>query len=169
MWRACFPCSWRSFANVSKMIQYRESSISAYHNYLVNDMLTPGFVVGDSSSEGGFFFLADLILPGGPIPCISARLMDERGGYLVELHKNEIRGNPGGCIKQGAPDGFCILLPSGGPLLEINTRGFANGYLTVIKARLFDEGGELRMEPFGESVRLHGEAKVVLNSPFASS
>jgi len=45
-------------------IRFRESKISAHHNYLVNDMLTPGFVVGDPGSGKGFYFLADFVLPG---------------------------------------------------------------------------------------------------------
>jgi len=150
------------------MIQYRESTISAHHNYLVNDMLTPGFVVGDPNSQRGFFFLADLILPGEAAPRISARLVDKHGAWLVELHENEIRENPGGCIQQQVPGGSCILLSSGETVLEINTRSFANGYLTIIMARLLDEKGDLRMEPLGESIRVYGETKLVLDSLFTS-
>ncbi len=151
------------------MIKYQESAISAYHNYLVNNMLTPGFVVGNPDSQKGFFFLADLVLPGEEPPRISARLWDKDGVCLVELHENEIRENPGGCICQPVPDGSCILLASGGKLLQVTTENYPRGNLTKIRTRLFDEMGRLRMEPVGESVRVYGEATLVLDSPFASS
>ena len=152
------------------MIPYLESTISAHHNYLVNDMLTPGFLVGDPDSQKGFFFLADMVQSGTPVPRISARILDDHGVSLVELHENEIRKNPGGCIRQPPSGGeSLILLFSGAPLLEVNTRGFANGYLTIINAKLFDENGELRMESQGENIRVYGDANLTLCTPFASS
>jgi len=45
------------------MVEFTESRISAHHNYLVNDRLTPGFVVGNPNSDSGFFFLADFDIP----------------------------------------------------------------------------------------------------------
>ncbi len=152
------------------MIRYQESTISAYHNYLVNDMLTPGFSVGDPNSQKGFFFLADMVQSGEPVPRISGRILDGHGVSLVELHKNEIRKNPGGCIRQPpSGDESLVLLFSGTPLLEVNTRGFANGYLTIIKAKLFGENGELRMESQGENIRVYGDVNLTLCTPFASS
>ncbi len=152
------------------MIRYQESTISAYHNYLVNDMLTPGFSIGDPNSKEGFFFLADMVQSGEPVPRISARILDDHGVSLIELYENEIRKNPGGCIRQPPSGGeSLILLFSGAPLLEVNTRGFANGYLTIIKTRLFDENGELRMESQGKSIRVYGDANLTLCTPFASS
>jgi len=151
------------------MIEYRESIVSAYHNYLVNDMLTPGFLVGDPNSQNSFFFLADLVQPGQTPPRISARLLDKQGKCLVELNENEIRENPGGCIQRTVPGGSCILLPSKATLLETNTRSFANGYLTTIKATLLDEKGNPRIEPLGESVQIQGEAELNLGSPLPPS
>ncbi len=152
------------------MIRYQESTISAYHNYLVNDTLTPGFSVGDPDSQEGFFFLADMVQSGEPAPRISARILDDHGVPLVELSENEIRKNSGGCIRQPPSGGeSLILLFSGAPLLEVNTRSFANGYLTIIKAKLFDENGELRMESQGKSIRVYGDANLTLCTPFASS
>jgi len=149
------------------MIEYRESIVSAYHNYLVNDMLTPGFLVGDPNSQNTFFFLADLVQPGQTPPRISARLLDMDGKCLVELNENNIRENPAGCTQQSVPGGSSVLLPSRIPLLEINTRRFANGYLTTIKAALLDEKGDPRIEPLGESIKVHGEAELNLVSPFS--
>ena len=151
------------------MILYRESIVSAYHNYLVNDMLTPGFLVGDPNSQNGFFFLADLVQPGQTPPRISARLLDKHGECLVELNENNIRENPGGCIQHPVPGGSGVLLPSRIPLLEVNTRRFANGYLTTIKATLLDEKGDPRIEPLGESIQVHGEAELNLGSPLPPS
>jgi hypothetical protein len=46
------------------MLKQRESLISAYHNYLVNNMLSPGFYAGIPYSATDFYFLADIMLPG---------------------------------------------------------------------------------------------------------
>jgi hypothetical protein len=48
------------------MVKFRESKISAHHNYLVNDLLTPSFVVGDPNSGKAFYFLADLVIEPEP-------------------------------------------------------------------------------------------------------
>lgn len=148
------------------MVKFKESKISAHHNYLVNNLLTPGFLVGDPNSQNAFYFLADLLLPGESTPRISARLIDEKRDLLLELNWNRIGKNPGGCAYHPLQGGFRILLPSDEPLLEVLTQNFPRGYLTHIKARLFDENGALRMEPLAESVQIHGEAKLVLDSPF---
>jgi hypothetical protein len=146
-------------------ITYRESKVSAYHNYLVNNMLTPGFVIGDPGSETGFYFLARSVAPGESLPGISARLVDETGGLLLELDCNQILTNPAGCSHEPIPGGYCIQQPSGQPLLEVRTHEFTNGYLTRLNARLFDERGNLRIEPLGESIQVHGEAQLALEGP----
>jgi len=151
------------------MIRYRESRISAHHNYLVNDMLTPGFVVGNPREGRGFYFLADIVLAGESTPRISARLMDEEGRFLAELSWNRFVDNPGGCAYQAIFGGFRIQPSSGEPLLEVRTQTFPRGYLTRIKARLFDEQGKPRMEPLGESIQIHGEANLFLERPFVFS
>ena len=151
------------------MIEYQESKISAHHNYLVNDLLTPGFVVGDPNSQKGFYFLADLVLPGESTPRISARLLNEQGALLLELSWNRIGKNPEGCTYQSLPGGFRVMSSASEPLLEVRTENFPKGYLTRIKARLFDEKGELRMGPLGESIQVHGEANLMLHTPFSFS
>ncbi len=148
------------------MVKFSESTISAHHNYLVNDMLTPGFVVGDPNFTECFYFLADLVLPGETTPRISARLVDKEGKVLVELRWNRIRENARECIYQPMSDGFRILSSSKEALLEVRTRSYPNGYLTRIKATLPDEHGRLRIEPLGESIRVHGEANLKLDEPF---
>jgi len=148
------------------MVNFSESTISAHHNYLVNDMLTPGFVVGDPNSSEGFYFLADLVLPGESTPRISARLVDKEGKVLVELRWNRIGQNACECTYQAMPDGFRILNSSKEELLEVRTMSYPNGYLTRIKATLPDEDGRLRIEPLGESIRVHGEANLKLDEPF---
>ena len=150
------------------MIEYRESKISAHHNYLVNNMLTPGFVVGDRDSQNKFYFLADLVYPGESTPRISSRLLDEKGIFLVELNWNRIVENPGSCSYRSIAGGFRIMHLSGETLLEIRTQSFPNGYLTHITARLFDENGVLRMEPMGESIQVHGMSGLVLDEPFSA-
>ena len=149
------------------MIKYDESKISAHHNYLVNNMLTPGFVVGDRDSKNDFYFLADLVYPGESTPRISARLLDEKGAFLVELNWNRIIENPGSCSYGSIAGGFRIMRVSGETLLEVRTQSFPNGYLTFITAKLFDENGVLRMEPMGESIQVHGMSELVLEAPYA--
>ena len=43
------------------------------------------------------------------------------------------------------------------------------GYLSPYEAygMLYDENGDLRIEPLGESIQVHGEANLVLDTPFA--
>lgn len=150
-------------------MKHRESLISAHHNYLVNDMLSPGFVLGDLNLQENFFFLADLVLPGESTPRISACLFDSQGIFLMELNWNRIGENPGHCSYQSTSEGFRILYSSGDPLLEVSTRNFPNGYLTIIQGKLYDRDGKLRMEPSYEGIRVYGEALLSLESPFSFS
>jgi hypothetical protein len=151
------------------VIKYRESTISAHHNYLVNGMLTQGFVVGNPNSPEGFFLVADIVPPGETGPQVSARLVDEKSHVLLELAPTRIVKNPGQCGRQVIADGFRIESSSGETLLEVRTRAFTNGYVTLIQARLFDEHGNLRVEPHGESIQVHGEALLSLEIPFVFS
>jgi hypothetical protein len=146
-------------------MEYRESHISAHHNYLVNGMLTQGFVVGDPSSNNGFFLLADIVPPGETTPRISARLMDEEACPLLEFEAKGIGENPGKCSIEPASDGYRVLCSSGHAMIEVRTKAFANGYLTLIKARLFDEHGHLRVETRDESIWVHGGAHLPLPAP----
>jgi hypothetical protein len=151
------------------LIKQRESKISAHHNYLVNEMPTPGFVVGNPDKKEGFYFLGDIVLPGESTPRISCRLLTEGSGdLLLEVNWNRIQSNPKGCIHHSIPGGFKVVHSSGDVLLEVRTQAFANGYLTRIKARLHDEKGDLRVEPFGDSIRVYDAEKPVLDSPFSS-
>jgi hypothetical protein len=147
-------------------MNYRESRISAHHNYLVNGMPTPGFVLGDPRSKGGFYFLADVVLPGESTPRISCRMVDASHGPVAEIEWNRIRKNPGACLRQSIPGGFRILGQAGETLLEVRTEPFANGFLTRIRAELRDGKGDLRMQPSGDSVLVHGEADLALERPF---
>lgn len=147
-------------------MKHREGLISAHHNYLVNNMLSPGFVLGDPNSSKDFYFLADLVLPGESTPRIFARLFDTMGIFLLDLNWNRIGENPGRCRYQSTSGGFCILYPSGELLLEVHTQKFPNGYLTRIQGRLHDHEGKLRMEPTYESMQVYGEANLALDAPY---
>jgi hypothetical protein len=149
------------------MMEYRESHVSAYHNYLVNGMLTQGFVVGDPSSNNGFLLLADILPPGETTPRISSRLMDEKAHLLLEFDANRICENPGRCSIELTSDGYRVLRPSKEVLIEVRTRAFANGYLTLIKARLFDEHGHIRVETRDESIWVHGGEYLSLAAPLS--
>lgn len=154
---------------MDKALNHRESFISAHHNYLVNNMLTPGFLLGDPNSQEDFFFLADLVLPGEITPRISARLFDSGGRFLLEMGRNRIVENPGRCTHQSASGGFRILYSSGESLLEVNTQHFTNGYLTRIQGKLYDRDGRIRMEPSFDGVHVFGEAQLTLQAPYLFS
>ncbi len=148
------------------MINYKESNISAHHNYLVNEMLTPGFAVGNYEGEEGFYFLAEIVLSGESTPRISAKIMDQNGFLLTHLKWNRIYENPGECFHKSIPSGFLIKTSSGEMILSITTESFANGYLTHIRSsKLFDENGKLRIEPSENGIYVH-EKDLVLNPPW---
>jgi hypothetical protein len=148
------------------MIKHRESLISAYHNYLVNKMLSPGFFVGNPHSKDDFYFLADIMLPEEIVPGISARLFDRQGSLLLDLKRNSLAENPGHCTLETTLEGFHIVFPSGEVLLEVNTQKFANGCLTRIRAQLYDRKNILRIEPLREGVQVYGQACLALDAPF---
>jgi hypothetical protein len=150
------------------MLKCRESLISAHHNYLVNQMLTPGFVLGDPDSADDFFFLGDVVLPPESDPKLYGRLFDERGVLILRMAGEEILENPGGCVRQKLVGGFRILYASGEPLLSVRTEAFANGYLTRIQGKLYDRDGKVRMEPIYDSARVFGEKTFCLSSPLLS-
>ena len=148
------------------MIKERESLISAHHNYLVNNMLSPGFFVGDPNSQIDFYFLADIMPLDQVTPPISARLFDSQGLFLLELKRSKIAENPRHYTLETSPEGFLVVGPSNELLLEVNTQSFANGYLTRIKAKLYDRNKMLRMEPSYEGIQVYGEACLALDAPF---
>jgi hypothetical protein len=149
-------------------VKFRESLISAHHNYLVNQMLTPGFVLGDPDSADDFFFVGDVLLPPGSEPMLRGRLFDERGVFVLRIAGKEVLENPGGCIRQNLAGGFRIIYASGEPVVSVHTENFANGYLTRIQGKLFDRDGKIRMEPMYDSVRVFGAKTLLLSSPLLS-
>ena len=82
-------------------------------DYLVNHMLSPGFLLGDVNSESIFCFLEDVVPPGETAPRVYARLFDSRGVFLLELDRNNIGENPCHCSYKATPAGFRIVYPSG--------------------------------------------------------
>ena len=148
------------------MIHYLESKISANHNYLVNGIMTPGFVSGNPNDSEDFYFLADVVLPGESTPRISARIFDDHGLLLAEIHWNRIRRNPENCSHESAQGGFKVVAPTGNPLLEVKTQQFANGYLTCIVASIFDQKGRLRVKPGEGSIRIEQGNTTMLEAPF---
>jgi hypothetical protein len=147
------------------MANVKESLISAHHNYLVNDMLTPGFVLGDPRDTEGFWFVADRVQPGETVPRISGRIFDEKGRFLAELRPGSLALNPGGCVLRSSGGGFTLTSLSGEKLLSVHTQVFTNGYLTRIEGRLFDRQGTVRMEPSHEGIKVYGEACLALEAP----
>ncbi len=147
------------------MVRHRESLISAHHNYLVNDMLTCGFVLGDEGSREEFWFLADVVPVGEVTPRVSGRLFDGQGRLLLLLRDGHIVENPKGCIYLTVAGGFRLNHSSGETLLSVQTQVFTNGYLTRIQGRLHDRQGVLRMEPSYEGCKVYGEARLALNKP----
>jgi hypothetical protein len=147
-------------------VKFRESLVSAHHNYLVNRMLSPGFLAGNPDSKDGFYFLADVVRPGEGEPRIYARLYDSQGNFVLEMQPKRIVENPLGCAWQSFAGGYRIVLPSGDTLLSVQTEGFANGFLTRLQGKLYDTEGTLRIEPYYDSIQLHGEARLALSAPY---
>jgi hypothetical protein len=147
------------------MLKFRESLVSAHHNYLVNQILSPGFLVGNPDSKDNFYFLADVVLPGESEPKICSRLYDAKGAFVLEIEPKSIVKNPLGCLRQPLPGGYRIVFPSGEALLSVQTESFANGFLTRIQGKLYDRQGTLRIEPSYDAIQIHGEARLTLASP----
>jgi len=148
------------------MLKFRESLVSAHHNYLVNQMLTPGFLIGGPDSKDDFYFLADVVPCGESETRIYARFYDAQGAFILEMEPKRILENPFACLRQSFPGGYRIVLPSGEPLLNVQTESFANGYLTRIQGKLYDREGNLRMEPHYDAIQVHGEVELWLKEPF---
>ncbi|MBW1861698.1 MAG: hypothetical protein JRJ02_04915 [Deltaproteobacteria bacterium] len=148
------------------MMKHKESLINAHHNYLVNTMISPGFVLGEPDSRDDFYFLADLVPLEESEPRISAYLFDSQGSFILELNRNKIVKNPGRCSYKTTPGGFRLLYPSEELLLAVNTQKFTNGYITRIQGKLYDMNGGLRMEPSYEDIQVYGEACLSLDVPF---
>jgi hypothetical protein len=147
-------------------LKFKESLVSAHHNYLVNQMLSPGFLLGNPDSKDDFYFLADVVPPGESEPKIYSRLYDAQGAFILEIEPKRIVDNPLACLRQPFPGGYRIVLPSGESLLSVQTESFANGYLTRIQGKLYDREGKLRMEPNYDAIQIHGDTQFALEAPF---
>lgn len=148
------------------MLKFKESLVSAHHNYLVNQMLSPGFLIGNPDSKDEFYFLADVVRPGESEPRIYCRLYDGQGNFILEAEPRSILENPLGYVRQSFPGGYRIVFPSGEPLLSVQTESFANGFLTRIQGKLHDREAKLRIEPHYDAIQIHGEARLALEGPF---
>lgn len=148
------------------MLKFRESLVSAHHNYLVNQMLAPGFLVGNPDSKNEFYFLADVVQPGESEPKIYSRLYDGQGTFILEIEAEGIVQNPLGCLRQPFSGGYRIVMPSGKPLLSVQTESFANGFLTRIQGKLYDQGGKLRVEPSYDAIQVHGKVGLWLKDSY---
>jgi hypothetical protein len=147
------------------MLKTRESLVSAHHNYLVNQMLAPGFLVGNPDSRDDFYFLADVVRHGESEPKIYARLYDAQGAFVLEVEPKKIVENPQGCLRRSFPGGYRIVLPSGEALFSVHTESFANGFLARIQGKLYDRQAKLRIEPYYDAVQVHGEVGHWLREP----
>ena len=146
-------------------MEFRESRISSYHNYLINQMLTPGFLLGEPERVDDFWLLADVLLPGERKPYLSGRLYGPEGEFLLHLRGGEMVENPGDCLLRTVAEGFRLLSPSGEELLTLHTEVFANGSVTRIQGRLYDREGAVCMEPSFESARVFGAVQWMLHRP----
>lgn len=142
-------------------MKFRESLVSAHHNYLVNQMLSPGFLLGDLNSKEDFWFLADIVPVGAVQPSIHGRIFDPKGCCVLEMGFNKITRNPAGCVIEPLAAGYQILYADK-PLLKVHTVGFANGYLTRIQGKLYDSEGKIRMEPLLDGIQVFGKGNLAL-------
>jgi len=144
------------------MLKFRESLVSAHHNYLVNQMLSPGFLLGDLNSKEDFWFLADVVPVGMKEPSIHGRIFDRQGHFVLETGFNRIMENPQGCVIEPVAGGFQIRYAGGEPLLKVRTVSFANGYLTTIQGKLYDREGKIRVEPLLDGIQVYGKGTLAL-------
>ena len=144
------------------MLKFRESLVNAHHNYLVNRMLSPGFLLGDLNSKTDFWFLADVVPVGMNEPRIHGRIFDSQGRFILEMGFNNIIENPTGCMVERLAGGFQIRCVGGEPLLKVHTEVFANGYLTRIQGKLYDREGKIRVEPLLDGIQVFGEGTLAL-------
>ncbi len=146
------------------MLKFRESMVSAHHSYLVNQMLSPGFLLGELNSKEDFWFLADIVPSGMKEPSIHGRIFDHQGHYVLEMGFNKITENPEGCVIEPLAGGFQIRYVRGEPLLKVHTVSFANGYLTRIQGKLYDREGKIRVEPLMDGIQVFGKGTLALTS-----
>jgi len=132
----------------------------------VNQVLSPGFLVGNPDSKDDFYFLADVVPPGESEPRIYCRFSDAEGNFVLGAEPKRVLDNPLGCLRQSFPGGYRIVLPSGETLLSVQTETFANGFLTRIQGKLYDREGKLRIEPHYDAIQVHGEVGLWLKEPF---
>jgi len=153
------------YSRLIPMLKFRESTVSSHHNYLVNQMLSPGFLIGNPDSQDEFYFLAEVVLPGESEPKIYSRFYDTQGAFVLEMDPKRIVTNPAGCRRQSFPGGYRIVLPSGESVLSVQTEVFANGFLTRVQGKLYDQQAKLRIEPYYDAVQVHGEVGQWLREP----
>lgn len=145
-------------------MKFRESLVSAHHNYLVNQMLSPGFLLGELNSKEDFWFLADIVPVGMKEPSLHGRIFDHHGHFVLNMGFNKITENPEGCVIEPLSGGFQIRYGSGEPLLRVHTVGFANGYLTRIQGKFYDREGKIRVEPLLDGIQVFGKGALALTS-----
>jgi len=144
------------------MLKFRESLVSAHHNYLVNQMLSPGFLLGDLNSKEDFWFLADIVPVGMKEPNIHGRIFDHQGRCVLAMGFSKITKNPQGCVIEPLAGGFQIRYAGAEPILRVHTVRFANGYLTRIQGKLYDREGEIRVEPLLDGIQIFGKGTLAL-------
>ena len=148
------------------MIKTKESKISAFHNYLINSMLSPGLLTGNPHTGNAFYLLFDVIEPGDKMPLVYATIYSSKKELMAKIRNNELIENPGRCTIHFDQGYFAVSGPDERVILVAKTQEFTNGYMTTISARLYDEKGILRVEPLGESIHVRGQESSVLSSPF---
>ncbi len=144
------------------MLNVKESRVSAYHNYLINGMLSPCMLIGEQNGGNGFYLLFDFVSPGGRMPLVNGTIYGPQKDVLARIKENELIENPGACSFHFIQGDFALSAPDNKAILVAKTHEFTNGYMTTINARLYDEKGILRVEPLGNSIQVHGEANTAL-------
>lgn len=120
------------------------STISAYHNYLVNGSLIGGFQLGKVGKDT-FFIWAPPIDPqnGEPTPPISGNLFDSRGRSALQIDRGLVQKNLGSLKLRKTRAGFSVRTGDGKPFFSFQTIAFRNSYYTRFAGTLFDERGKL--------------------------
>ena len=94
-------------------MKFRESLISAHHNYLVNQMSNPRALSWVTPTLTMNFSSWGRVTPPESKPTLYGRFFNEKGVFVLRFAGEEIVENPGGCMLQKMAGGFRILRASG--------------------------------------------------------
>jgi len=125
------------------MLKFRESLVSAHHNYLVNQMLSPGFVMGILIQRMNSIFLLTRYRPGKRAEDLLS-VYDAQGNFVWKQKPKRLLWNPSVVFCQSFLAVIVGLFSLRGALVIVQTESFANGFLTRIQGNVRSGGNSNR-------------------------